>query len=62
MKQRDAPDTSGRMVSVMIDIFNKQNWGREEKKRGGQEGRKTGGGGKWEVGREKEERERGRKF
>ena len=43
----------GRLVSVMIDICKKQNWG-------GWEGRKRGGEGKWEVGREKEER--GRKF
>ena len=43
-------------------------WEREKKKKGAHEGRKRGGGmergggGKWEVGREKEERERGRKF
>ena len=45
----------GRLVSVMINICKKQNWG-------GWEGRKRGGGGKWEVGREKEGKERGRKF
>ena len=63
-----------RLVNVMIDICKKQSWGGVcgegggEKKTGGWEGRKRGGGmgkgggGKWEVGREKKEKERGRKF
>ena len=27
VKQSDAPDTSGRLVNVMIDICKKKNWG-----------------------------------
>ena len=74
VKQRDAPDASGRLVSIMIDVCKNKigedvcvcggggrgrrkgrtgekkegEWGGEIKRRG------RGEGGKWEVGREKE--------
>ena len=51
VKQRDAPDTSGRLVNVMIDIRKKQNWG----------GSVCGGGGRGGKKKRKEKDRRGGK-